>query len=64
MKKVLQILSVAMLLCATLMLAACGVKVTFDIGDATLVSGELTQKYKEDSPVIAPEVEKKKPLII
>ena len=58
MKKVLQILSVVTLLCATLMFAACGVEVTFDIGDATLVSGELTQKYKEDSPVTAPEVEK------
>lgn len=58
MKKVLQILSVVTLLCATLMLAACGVEVTFDIGDATLVSGELSQKYKEDSPVTAPEVEK------
>ncbi len=58
MKKFWQTLSMTVLLCALMMLSACGVDVTFDIGDATLVSGELEQKYKEDSPIVAPEVEK------
>lgn len=58
MKKFWQTVSVVTLLFAVLMCSACGVKVTFDIGDATLVSGELTQKYQDDSPIVAPEVEK------
>ena len=58
MKKFWQTVSIVTLLFAVLMCSACGVKVTFDIGDATLVSGELTQKYQDDSPIVAPEVEK------
>ncbi len=46
------------LLLLALSLTACGVKVSFDIGDATLISGELEQKYKEDSPIVAPTLEK------
>ncbi|MBQ9748266.1 MAG: trypsin-like peptidase domain-containing protein [Clostridia bacterium] len=53
MKKLIPILA---LLFVTLMLASCGVEVTFDIGEATLVSGETVQKYKEDTPVVPPEV--------
>ena len=35
-----------------------GTKVVFDIGDATLVSGELTQKYKDGVEIIPPEITK------
>ncbi len=47
-----------MLLCGLLMLSACGVEIMFDIGDATLISGEVSQKYKEDTPIVAPVLEK------
>ena len=50
--------AVLALLCAALLLVSCGVDVTFDIGDATLVSGETLQKYKEDTPVVPPEISK------
>ena len=58
MKKFWQSASIAILMIAVLIFSACGVKVTFDIGDATLVSGELTQKYKEDTPIVPPSLEK------
>ncbi len=42
-----------------LTLTACGgTKVTFDIGDATLISGETVQTYKKDSPISPPLLEK------
>ncbi len=47
------------LLTFAVMLSSCaGVKVTFDIGDVTLVSGDTVQEYKEDSPISAPTVER------
>ena len=58
MKKFWKTLSTAVLLCGLLMLSACGVEVMFDIGDATLISGEVSQKYKEDMPIVAPVLEK------
>ena len=58
MKKFWKTLSTAVLLCGLLMLSACGVEVMFDIGDATLISGEVSQKYKEDTPIVAPVLEK------
>ncbi len=58
MKKLWQIVSVVTLIIAVLTFSACGIEVTFDIGDATLVSGELTQKYTEDNPVVPPSLEK------
>ena len=58
MKKFWKTLSTAVLLCGLLMLSACGVEVMFDIGDATLISGEVLQKYKEDTPIVAPVLEK------
>ena len=58
MKKFWKTLSTAVLLCGLLMLSACGVEVMFDIGDATLNSGEVSLKYKEDTPIVAPVLEK------
>ncbi len=58
MKKFIKLFLTAALLVTVLMAASCGVDVTFDIGDATLVSGETLQKYKEDAPVTPPEIEK------
>ncbi len=48
----------ALMLFLAFALCACGVNVTFDIGDATLVSGETLQVYQEDSPVLPPVLEK------
>ncbi len=59
MKKLCQLISVAMVICLVFTFVSCGgTKVTFDIGDATLVSGETEQLYKEDAPVSAPVLEK------
>ncbi len=59
MKKFRQITLIAVLLCLTLTFAACGgIEVKFDIGDATLVSGDTSQKYKEGSPITAPTLQK------
>ncbi len=44
---------------AVLAFTGCGgVNVSFDIGDATLVSGETAGVYKENSPVTAPVIER------
>ncbi len=59
MKKGYRVFLILLMLCGVLLMASCGgVKVTFDIGDATLVSGELEQKYKEGAPIVAPVLEK------
>ncbi len=58
MKKMCRALVLMTVLLLMLTLVSCGVKVTFDIGDATLVSGKTVQHYTEDKPISAPVLEK------
>ncbi len=47
-----------MLILCIIVFSSCAAKITFDIGDATLVSGETEQIYNEEVPLIPPVVEK------
>lgn len=59
MKKRNRLLLLLMCTILLLMLAGCGgTKVVFDIGDATLVSGELKQTYKDGIVITPPEITK------
>ena len=59
MKKSAKLLCGAILISALLFLVSCGgTRVVFDIGDATLVSGELKQTYKDGVTIVPPEITK------